>query len=135
MNGVTTAALAASYTLLIFLVLELAIEPRLFRHRYLVSPLLVVLLILVLAEAFGLLGLLLAPPLAAAIQILLGNLLEQPIPAGTEHDQQAVHIADLQERITAVRGLAEDTEAAASPEIKNLLDRLSHLMDQANRGL
>jgi predicted PurR-regulated permease PerM len=62
------AALAAIYTLMVLFVMEVVVEPRFFpRPQY--SSLLLVLVVISLAITFGLVGVLLAPPLAAAIQI------------------------------------------------------------------
>jgi predicted PurR-regulated permease PerM len=71
-----TALLAGGYTLTVLLLLELAVEPRFFnRRRY--SSILIVLAMIPLADTFGVVGLILAPPLAAAIQIFLSTLLKK----------------------------------------------------------
>jgi putative permease len=74
-TGISSAVgiLATIYTVGILLILSLIIEPRFFpRHRY--SSLLIVLFVVALAEAFGFIGVILAPPLAVAVQIAFQHL-------------------------------------------------------------
>jgi predicted PurR-regulated permease PerM len=71
------AVVALVYTLLILLIQELIIEPRFFpRQNY--SSVILVLVFLVMADAFGLIGFVLAPVVAAAIQISVRYLLQPP---------------------------------------------------------
>jgi predicted PurR-regulated permease PerM len=63
----TIGILATIYTVGVLLTLKLIIEPRFFpRHKY--SSLLIVLFVIALAEMFGFLGVILAPPLAVAFK-------------------------------------------------------------------
>ncbi len=69
LTGPADAALAAAVTIAVFVGLEVWVEPRLY-GRGRVSPVLVVITLMVMAQYAGILGMLLAPPLAALIQIL-----------------------------------------------------------------
>ena len=72
--------LATIYTVGILLIQSLIIEPRFF-PRYKYSSLLIVLLVIALAEAFGFIGVVLAPPLAVAMQITFQHLYSFATPA------------------------------------------------------
>ena len=73
-GGPGVAALAALVTLVVFLVLKLVVAPRLSDYRR-SNPILTVLVMVALTDVLGILGLLLAIPLAAVIEIVLSELL------------------------------------------------------------
>ncbi|MCI0395003.1 MAG: AI-2E family transporter [Chloroflexi bacterium] len=131
-NGPVFAVGAVLYTVTVLLFLELQVEPRLFnRRRY--SPILVVLVMLILVEDFGILGLIVAPPLAAAIQILLSRLLYQArSPAVANPSEQ---IAQLYVRLDTVRESYHKNDEPDSPEIINMIRRLNGLIKQAEQYL
>jgi len=65
-----TTVLSVLYTLIVLLLLKIILEPRVLNEQQ-NSSMLIVLFVIVLAEAFGVIGVLVAPPLAVAVQILL----------------------------------------------------------------
>jgi putative permease len=67
----------------VFVVLQYVVEPRLYERRQ-YSSLLLAIVAICLGQAYGVLGLLAAPPLAAALQILVGRLLVIPGSAVAE---------------------------------------------------
>jgi predicted PurR-regulated permease PerM len=90
-GGVGLAILAAAYTIVVLIVQEWVIEPRIFwRQSY--SSLALVIFILILTDSFGLVGLILAPLVSAALQIVFKYILQPPMadvmPA---EDQEASH--------------------------------------------
>jgi len=122
--GILTAVL----TIAVLAFLEFVIEPRLFNRRNF-SSLLVVIVVLVLLDQFGLIGILIAPPLAAVIQIFASQLFRSTIPVPTLQLTQP--ISALQERLSSIQsGLAAQTEATP-PEITNLMTRLIQLIARA----
>jgi len=121
-------AAAGLYTLAVLLTLEFVVEPRLMQRRR-HSSLLVVLLALALSQVWGWVGLLAAPPLAVALHIVFSQMLAQLAPAGAS--QLADQIADLEQRLAAVRADLEDSGVPPSPETLNLLERLSRLVAAA----
>lgn len=127
-EGVGLAIVAVLYTITILLVLELIVEPRLFnRRRY--SSILTVLLMLVLIEDFGIVGLIMAPPLSAALQILFTNLLAaQKTPTLTGAADQ---LTMLRERLTTVETALQSKEDAP-PGISNIAARLNKLLHRAD---
>ena len=68
------------------------------------------------------------PPLAAAIQIIL----EQMAPVSSERPAAAA--PTLQERLAAARAVLASMPEPAPPEVSNMLDRLSRLVDNATGG-
>jgi predicted PurR-regulated permease PerM len=119
---------AGLYTLAVLLALEFVVEPRLMaRQRR--SSLLVVLLALALGQAWGLAGLLAAPPLAAALHILFSQLFPQWIPAGDR--RLAGQMADLAQRLAAVRADLAAAGEQAPPEMLSLAERLARLVTSA----
>ena len=128
LSGPVTAAVAALCTLLVLLVLEHVVQPRLVGARRF-SSLLIILTMMAMASVAGLVGLLAAPPLAAAIQILL----EQMLP--TASDRPAVASVSLQERLAAARAVLAAMPESAAPEATSVLDRLSQLVEKASQGI
>jgi len=132
--GISTSLgiLAAFYTLLVLIVLEFIVEARFFpRQRY--SSLLVVLFLIALGLSSGLIGVIFAPPLAAAIQSLLSNLsLFQAI----ENDElRSKKIETLNNRLAEVRNMIMKSEESPPPELSNLLERLENLISKTEAHL
>jgi hypothetical protein len=113
----------------VFLFLEYVVEPRVFRRLY--SSLLVVLLLIALVDVVGLVGLLIAPPLAAAIQLFFRSIL--PTGAQPVEIESVRKIADLGKRVESVREMAAEQEQQPSPQAASMLNRLDQLIAKANR--
>ena len=125
LSGPIMAAAAALCTLLVLVILEFIVQPRLVGPRRF-SSLLIVLVLMVMASVAGLVGLLVAPPVAAAIQIIL----QQLLPSRSERPAEVT--ADLRERLAAARTVLASMPEPAAPEVSNMLDRLTQLVDEAN---
>jgi predicted PurR-regulated permease PerM len=123
------SAVAALCTIAILSGLELVVEPRLFnRRRY--NSTTTVLLMLILVQDFGLVGLIMAPPITAALQILFNHWLEQSAVAHAK--KPSGEIALLQERLEAMMLAKTENGTELSPELASLGKRLSKLLDEAN---
>jgi predicted PurR-regulated permease PerM len=121
----TVGVLATLYTIAILLILKLVIEPRFFlRSRY--SSLLIVLFVIALAETFGFIGVILAPPLAVAVQILFQHL--YPIATPTFSSETADQVVDIKERLLPLKRRLQNSR---NRESIRLVDRLHRLLDQA----
>ena len=127
-NGVWIATLAIVYSLLVFWFLEFIVERRLYKPEG-KSNILMLLVMLMMTEAFGLIGLLLSPPLAMAIYILLSQLLEHA--AAERADDLAPGVAALEDRLLAVRGMVGELEGGSAPRLANMSDRLADLLVRA----
>ena len=80
------------YTLVVLITLQVWVEPRLFKRNW-DNPILTLVILLVMADAFGWIGLLVAPPLSAVCQILWNLLVSNRLDSVA-----VVQISDLKER-------------------------------------
>lgn len=114
---------AAMFTIGVLLLLRLVFEPRFFRgQRY--SPLLIILFVIALAELFGVMGVLLAPPLAVAVQILFQQL--YPLPPRSFSQEMLEKAVELKNRLVEVK---EHIQTSPS-EVTSLLDRMDRLINR-----
>mgnify|MGYP002623093857 CR=1 FL=1 len=129
LEGLSLGVGAAVYTLTIFLALEFFVEPRLWPRKRR-SFLFIILLIIVLLEAFGLWGLLLAPPLAAALEVLIS----QAYQVYLKRERTAVQLDDIEARYQQMLIKANETEyGALSPELQNLTQRFALLLANSRK--
>ena len=127
-SGLWVGLIAGGYTLLVFWLLEYIIEPRFYdRRRF--SSLLLLLVMLALIDAFGLAGLILAPPVAVAIQITFTWLIQKRIPAMT--GKTIPELVDLQDRVSTIETKLATDEMPPSPRVVSMLDRLKELLNEA----
>ena len=118
----TVGILATVYTVGILLALKLVIEPRFF-PRYKYSSLLVVLFVIALAQTFGFIGVVLAPPLAVAVQILFRHL--YPDPDLIFSNEAAAQVASIRKRLHELRRRIHNSRKRESIR---LIDRLHRLV-------
>jgi predicted PurR-regulated permease PerM len=117
----TVGILATVYTVGILLFLKLVIEPRFFpRSKY--SSLLVVLFVIALAETFGFIGVILAPPLAVAVQILFQHL--YPFPELAFTTEVAEEVVGIRKRLHELRRRFQHTRRRESMRLVDQLQRL-----------
>jgi predicted PurR-regulated permease PerM len=133
LSGLTTsvqlAVLAAVYTFIILILLEVVIVPRIVsRGRY--SSLLMILIAIMLFDGAGLLALVLAPPLSAAIQLVVRRLRESPPEQASVHPVR--QIADLQARVERVHEMLKETEGETPPYTASMMKRLEDLVNEAD---
>jgi predicted PurR-regulated permease PerM len=131
-QGLGMGIFATSYAIGVLFFLEFFIEPRFIRHRQ-YSSLLTILLIIALVEPFGLVGLIVAPPLAAAIQLVFRyNLFSRPVP---EQIKEAEQISQLRARVLMIRQVVARQEEEIEPQARSLLDRLDALIERADKAV
>jgi len=125
----TIGILATLYTIAILLILELVIEPRFFpRSKY--SSLLIVLFVIALAETFGFIGVVLAPPLAVAVQILFQHL--YPFTTPTFSAEMSEQVVSIKERLLQLKRRIQNPR---NRESLRLIDRLQRLVNQTTEHL
>jgi len=134
-SGILPGILAAVYTVFILVVMEYIIEPRIFwRKNY--SSVALVLVMLVMAEAYGFLGLILAPLVSAGIQIVFKYLLHPETsfesPGTTPAEEPALMASSLRERLVETRAALQAHPEPISPEILSLLQRLENLVRETS---
>ncbi|MGQ0602059.1 MAG: AI-2E family transporter [Anaerolineales bacterium] len=126
-----TVALAASLVAIVFLFLRRFIAPRLIHRRY--SSLLVVLVMIALADLFGVVGVVFALPLAAAVQILFSQFTRSAaLPASSE---LAHEMESLEDRLAAVGALLDNDGSQVEVQNAHLMQRLTELLKKARSGL
>jgi putative permease len=130
-SSLALGLMAAAFTIGVLCFLEFVVEPRLFNRRRF-SSLLVVIVVLVLVDEYGLIGILLAPPLAAAIQILAGQLMRSTT---TVKATLAQPISALQTHLASVQSVLAAETVPPGPELNNLVDRLTQLIARAEQEL
>jgi len=120
----TVGVLATVYTVCILLALKLLVEPRFFpRAKY--SSLLIVLFVVALADLFGFFGVVLAPPLAVALQILFQHLFT--FPELTFNSEASEEVVGIRKRLGDLRRRFHDSRKRESIR---LVERLSRLVRQ-----
>ncbi|HSM55885.1 MAG TPA: AI-2E family transporter [Candidatus Sulfomarinibacteraceae bacterium] len=125
LTGVPLSLITTLYTLLIMIFLRWWLEPRLSnRRRY--NPILTVVILIALADAYGLLGIIIAPPLSAAFQILWDHLVSGRAAAGPSE-----LIADLKARQARLWTTIEDMDEAPPPLVTSSMERLANLIEEA----
>lgn len=124
--------LAVIFTLTIFILLEWIIEPRLFsRNNF--SSLLLLAMLVIFIERLGIFGLLIAPPVAVAVQIFGQRLLRDRI--STSVSAESITLADIQQELESVSALLDKTtpESPASPKTLGLFSRLEALVTETEQ--
>ena len=116
----TMGILAALYTIGILLILNLVIEPRFF-PRYKYSASLIVLFVIALGETIGFIGVILAPPLAVAVQILFQHLYPLPELTASEVSEQ---VTDIRKRLLELRRRIQNSRKRGSIRLMERLQRL-----------
>jgi predicted PurR-regulated permease PerM len=133
LTGWQTAVLAAGATLLVLAILEIGVQPRLYHgRRY--WGILAVVLMLALGDAFGLIGVLIAPPIAFILQMVIDAVLDR---------DQAFSDDPVEDTLAAVRGdldvFKQRAQAGAEPlpstlgDLTARLDRLVSDVETATR--
>jgi putative permease len=127
--GLLTSAqlgvLTALYTLIILIVLQLWVEPRLFRRKW-ENPILTLVLVLAMAQAFGVLGIILAPPLSAVCMILWNLLISNRLAPGA-----AAQVSDLKERLARLPAAIQEMDEPPPPLVMSTMERLTLLVEEA----
>jgi len=134
LNGPVLAIAAALYTIAIFFLLEFVVGPRIYdRSKY--GAILVILMMMAMVDAMGVVGLLLAPPLALTIQIIWDELLKAPTAPLPVVPEPATMITfrDLEDQLAKVRAVVSSTETQ-SPRARNMVERLEQLVKETREA-
>ena len=145
-GGLPVALGALALTTAVLAFLEFIVEPRLFRRSQF-SGVLIIFLVLVMVDAYGMTGFLLAPPLAVALQVLgshvIRSMRRQPT-TGVEFETLEARLAEVSARYdgqTAPDGQSLPDGAATTdgqplpmpPEVASLHGRLAELIEGARQ--
>jgi putative permease len=117
--------ITALYTLVILTALGVWVKPRLFNRRW-DNPILTVVLLIALADAIGLVGIVIAPPLSAICQILWSRLVIHRAVSGA-----AAQVSDLKERQTRVWDTIRAMDEPPLELVTSSMKRLAQLIEKA----
>jgi len=125
LTSVQLGVVVTLYTLFILLALQVWIEPRLFTRTW-DNPVLTLIILLALADAFGLVGILIAPPVSAVCQILWSLLVSNRDASGA-----ALQVSDLKERQANLWVMINEMEEPPPPLVISSMERLNNLLEKA----
>jgi putative permease len=125
LTSVQLSLFTALYTLIVLIALQVWVEPRLFGRKW-HNPILTLVIVLAMADAFGLLGILVAPPLSAVCQILWNLLVRNRRASGA-----AAQVSDLKERQARLRATIGKMDEPPPPLVISSMERLTDLLEKA----
>ena len=125
LTSVQFSLFTALYTLVVLIALEVWVEPRLFRRKW-VNPILTLVILLAMADAFGLLGILIAPPISVVCQILWSRLVSRRAVLGA-----AAQVSDLKERQARVWDTIKAMDEPPPALVTSSMERLTVLLEKA----
>jgi putative permease len=125
LTSVQLSLFTTLYALVVLIALEVWVKPRLFNRRW-DNPILTVVLLIALADAFGLVGIIVAPPLSAVCQILWSRLVSRRAVLGA-----AAQVSDLKERQARVWDTIKAMDEPPMALVTSSMERLTHLIEKA----
>ncbi|HEX6269862.1 MAG TPA: AI-2E family transporter [Anaerolineales bacterium] len=125
LTSVQLSLFTALYTLLVFIALRVWIKPRLFRRKW-DNPILTLVILLAMADAFGVIGIIVAPPLSAVCQILWNLLVSNRLASGA-----AVQVSDLKERQANLWAAIREMDELPPLLVISSMERLTDLIEKA----
>ena len=125
LTSVQLSLFTTLYTLIILTALGIWVKPRLFNRRW-DNPILTVVLLIFLTNAFGIVGIIIAPPLSVVCQIVWSRLVSRRAVSGA-----ANQISDLKERQALVGVAIEAMDEPRLPLVTSSMERLTDLLEKA----
>ncbi len=125
LTSVQLSLVTVLYTLVVLVALGIWVWPRLFNRRW-DNPILTIVLLIALESAFGLLGILIAPPISAVCQILWDLLVSHRRASGA-----AAQVSDLKERQERVGAIIRAMDEAPPALVTSSMERLTELIAEA----
>jgi predicted PurR-regulated permease PerM len=125
LTSVQLSLFTTLYTLIVLIALQVWVEPRLFKRKW-HNPILTLVILLAMADAFGLLGIIIAPPLSAVCQILWNRLVTNRFPP-----EATAQVSDLKERQAHLWAFIEEMDELPPPLVASSMERLTDLLEKA----
>jgi putative permease len=125
LTGVQLSLFTVLYTLIVLIALGIWVKPRLFDRRW-DNPILTLVILIALANAFGLLGIIIAPPLSAVCQILWNLLVSHRLASGA-----AAQVSDLKTRQEEVWANIRAMDGPPPRLVTSSMERLTRLIEKA----
>ncbi len=127
LNSPQLGLFAVLYTLIVLSALQVWVEPRLFKLKG-DNPILTFVIILAMANAFGLFGIIVAPPVSVISQILWRLLVSDRVSSDTTVQ---VQVADLREQQARLQATIKEMEGIPPPLVVSSMERLTGLLEKA----
>jgi putative permease len=125
LTSVQLSLFTVLYTLVVLIALQVWVEPRLFKRKW-DSPILTLVILLAMADAFGVLGIIVAPPLSAVCQTLWNLLVSNRLAPGP-----ATQVSDLKERQAHLQATIREMDELPPPLVMSSMERLAGLLEKA----
>ena len=125
LTSVQLSLFTTLYALAVLVALEVWVKPRLFNRRW-DNPILTIVLLIALADAFGLPGIIVAPPLSVVCQILWSRLVSRRAVLGA-----AAQVSDLKERQARLWDSIKAMDEPPLPLVTSSMERLTQLIEKA----
>ncbi len=125
LTSLQLSLITALYALVVLIALGVWVKPRLFNRRW-DNPILTLVILIALANAFGLLGIIIAPPLSAVCAILWNLLISHRLASGA-----AAQVSDLKERQELVWANIRAMDEPPVPLLTSSMERLTRLIEKA----
>jgi putative permease len=125
LTSVQLSLFTSLYALVVLTALGVWVKPRLFNRRW-DNPILTVVLIIALADAFGLVGIIIAPALSVVCQILWSRLVSRRAVSGA-----AVQVSDLKERQARAWDTIRAMDEPPLALVTSSMERLTRLIEEA----
>ncbi|MEZ4732794.1 MAG: AI-2E family transporter [Caldilineaceae bacterium] len=130
LSGLFVVVFSLIYTILILFLMEFVVERYLYgQDGY--SSILVLLAMIAMADAFGVIGLLVAPPLALVIQVFWREFIE--VPSTASQRITTPNLNEIQQRLAALH--LQVAQGEVSPRVMSLVERLDTLMGEVEHTL
>ena len=113
------------YTVTVLVALRIWVRPRLFNRKW-DNPILTLVVLIAMANAFGLLGIIIAPPISAIIQILWNRLVSHRRASGA-----AAQVSDLRERQERIWDTIRLMKEPPLALVTSSMEQLASLIEKA----
>lgn len=125
LTGLPLSLFTVLYTLFILAALQVGVEPRLYKRNW-DNPILTLIIMIAMADAFGLIGVIIAPPVSAVLQIVWNLLVSNRLAPGA-----TLQVLDLKERQEHLRTVIAEMEESPPPLVMSSMERLTALLEKA----
>jgi predicted PurR-regulated permease PerM len=113
------------YSVFVMIAIMMWVKPRIFNRRW-NNPILTLVIVIGLADAYGIAGIIISPPISAVCQILWNHLISHRVSAGAAYE-----ISDLEKRLEKVRETVNSMEEPHLPLVTNSIERITNLITEA----
>lgn len=126
LTSVQMSLFTAFYALIVMIALIVWVRPRLFNRKW-DNPILTIILMMALADAFGVIGIIFAPPLSVVCQILWRRLVSHRRAPGA-----AGLVSDLRARQEHIMTTIQAMDEPPPLSVTSSLERLTQLIEKAD---